>query len=441
MPVFGPGRTRPGPVTRGPRQVADPAGTGTSSGYPSGMVGPEPRRWHRSTGFDAMISGLVVLLTVVPILGNPGLGPPAWIGLGMAAAVLGRRRYPLSVMAAVSALGLLQILLFPPAEDPKAYDMAVLIAMYSVVKYSRPLWHAFLAAAPVLIGIVIEVLRHVDRKVAAADPVRVWVWVEASAFLVAVCTAVWLTGYVSRTRRNYLIGLEDRAATAERERDHLATIAVAQERANIARDLHDVVAHSMAVMIVQADGARYALGTDLAQSEAAMAQVAATGREALEDMGRLVEVLRGTNSTGAAGETDRRRIGLDQIGSLAERARSAGLSVEITEQGARVQVPAAVELTVFRIVQEALTNVLRHAGPTAGVRLGLGYRAGAVHLEVVDDGAGRPVSAPAPGAGGHGLVGMRERVTVHSGTFEAGPRLGGGCARRCRGRDPGGDRG
>jgi signal transduction histidine kinase len=388
------------------------------------MVAPGARRRHRSAWFDAMISGLVVLLAVVPILGSPGLGPPAWIGLGMAAAVLFRRRYPLPVMAVVSALGLLQVLLFTPAEDPQAYDIAVLIAMYSVVKYGRPLWHAFLAAVPVLIGIVIEVLRHVDRRAAAADPIRVWV--EASAFLVAICSAVWLTGYVSRTRRNYLIGLEDRAATAERERDHLATIAVAQERANIARDLHDVVAHSMAVMIVQADGARYALGTDVAQSEAAIAQVAATGREALEDMRRLVEVLRGTASSDAAGETDRRRVGLDQLGSLAERARSAGLSVELTEQGAREQVPAAVELTVYRIVQEALTNVLRHAGPTAEVRLGLRYGDGAVHLEVVDDGAGRFVGAPVPGAGGHGLVGMRERIIVHSGTFEAGPRLGGG---------------
>jgi signal transduction histidine kinase len=250
--------------------------------------------------------------------------------------------------------------------------------------------------------------------------------VEASAFLVAVCAAVWLTAYTLRVRRLYVLGLEERAATAEREREHLATIAVAEERATIARELHDVVAHSMAVMIVQADGASYALDSEPEQARVAIKQVAATGRDALEDMRRLVGVLRGA-ATDEADTTDRRRAGLDQLDTLLDRARGAGLVLQVTEQGVREALPPAVELAVFRIVQEALTNVLRHAGPQARVALSLWYRPGMVALEVTDDGGGRlATDLSRPSGAGNGLVGMRERVAVHGGTFAAGPRLGGG---------------
>jgi signal transduction histidine kinase len=238
--------------------------------------------------------------------------------------------------------------------------------------------------------------------------------------------AVWLTGYTVRTRRRYVIGLEERAANAERERDHLATIAVAEERASIGRDLHDVVAHSMAVMIVQADGAGYALDSDPEQARLAIKQVASTGRDALEDMRRLVEVLRGTASARGDEVTDRRRIGLDQLDALVDQARSAGLAVTFEQTGGGDRMPAAVELTIYRIVQEALTNVLRHAGPAAAVRIQLRYSCGAVDLEVLDDGGGRLPKTTGSPAGGHGLVGMRERISVHCGRFDSGPRLGGG---------------
>ena len=401
---------------------------------------------RRSLLFDLMVAGIVALL-VVPIGGlrfsGLLLGGLELLGLAMAAALPWRRRYPLGVMAVVSALGLLQVLLFPPSSDPRPFDVAILIAMYSVVKYGRHRWHAALAAVPVVIGAVIEVARHMDGR--AAQVGRVQAWGESLFFLLAFCAAVWLTAYTLRTRRLYVLGLEERAATAERERDHLATIAVARERATIARELHDVVAHSMAVMIVQADGASYALDRDPEQARVAMKQVAATGREALEDMRRLVGVLRGGALGGEAprgeapgGEadgpggldSDRRRVGLDQLAALADRARSAGLAVEVTEDGERPALPAAVDLTVFRVLQEALTNVLRHAGPGARVALALRYRPGLVGLEVTDDGGGALAAAPPsrrPADGtGHGLVGMRERVAVHEGTFAAGPRLGGG---------------
>jgi signal transduction histidine kinase len=385
---------------------------------------------RRSTLFDLMVTGIVALLSVVPFLGVRGVTPGSMLGLAMAAGLLVRRRFPLSVMAVVSGLGLAQVLLFPPSNDPMPYDVAVLIAMYSVVKYGRRRWHGFLAAAPVVIGIVIEVARHIDRTEAVADPFRMWS--ESVGFLVAICGAVWLTAYTVRIRRLYVVGLEERAATAERERDYLAKIGVVEERATIARDLHDVVAHSMAVMIVQADGASYAFDTSPDVARSAIKQVAATGRDALEDMRRLVDVLRGTGPDGVTpvrpdDPTDRRRIGLDQLQVLVDRARSAGLTLSVVEDGSRERVPAAVEVTVFRIVQEAVTNVLRHAPPTAEVTLSVRYGQRAVNVEVVDDGGGRLAAGSlTPSGGGHGLVGMRERVTVHGGTVEAGPRLGGG---------------
>ncbi len=206
--------------------------------------------------------------------------------------------------------------------------------------------------------------------------------------------------------------LEERAASLEREREHLARIAVADERASIARELHDVVAHSLAVMIVQADGGRYAFDPDPARARQALNTVADTGREALEDMRRLVGVLRGS----AQDAEERRR---DTLPELIQRARAAGLSVSADHD--EVSLSPALELTVFRLVQESLTNVMRHAGPAATVSLTLRRKDDRVELEVVDDGVGEAK----PGAG-HGLTGMRERVAVHSGQFEAGPLVTGG---------------
>jgi signal transduction histidine kinase len=363
----------------------------------------------RSALFDVLVSLLVAALTVISSPRQDHLFPLRLIGFAMAAALLARRRFPLAVTAVVSALALQQVLWYPPANDPLPYDAAVLIAMYSTVKYGRRLWQGLAAAVPVAIGIGIELARHN----------RGGTVVLLGAFYVAACAGTWLGGYTVRTRRLYVAGLEERAATAERERDHLARIAVVEERATIARDLHDVVAHGLAVMIVQADGAAYALDGEPEQARVAIKQVAATGRDALEDMRRLVGVLRGAEPADPA---DRRRVTLDQ---LVDRARSAGVPMTVHVTGERPDLPAAVELTVYRVVQEALTNVLRHAGTGAAVRLDVRYRPGSVEVEMVDDGAGAP-AGPADRPGGHGLVGMRERVLVHGGTFAAGPVLGGG---------------
>jgi signal transduction histidine kinase len=363
----------------------------------------------RSVLFDLLVAAGVAGLTSLGFLTTVWPRASMALGYAMAVAVLFRRRWPLATMAAVSAVALLQVVLFTSMVEPLPYDVAVLVAMYSVVKYGKHMRDAYLAAAVVAIGTAIEVVRHPQQSP----------WPLLALWYVGVSGGVWLMGYSMRNRRIYVATLEEKAATLEREREHLARIAVADERATIARELHDVVAHSLSVMIVQADGGRYAFDSDPDQARQALRTVAETGREALADMRRLVEVLRGSQLEPE--EADARvAVTLDRLDPLVERARSAGVAVEVSVTGERPPLPPAVEVSLYRIVQEALTNVLRHAGSGAQVRLGLSYTPEAVSVSVVDDGGGSAATAQ-PRGSGHGLVGMRERLNVHNGELSAGP--------------------
>jgi signal transduction histidine kinase len=385
-----------------------------------------PRRpvWERRLPrfFDLLVTGFAVS-TLLISLGGPHLKENVLIGLPMCVVTLWRRKRPLAVMAVVSSFALLQVLL--GGTVPAPYDITVLFALYAVVRHGKHMWYGYLAGVVCAIGVGILAT---GRGFSAGG-------LTEFTIIVAVCAGTWMTAYVLRTRHLYVQSLEERAATAERERDHLTQLAAADERAAIARELHDVVAHSLAVMIVQADGATYAIDHAPDQARGAMGTIAATGRDALEDMRRIVGVLRGTAAT--ADETgERRRIGIDQIANLVERARSAGMAVELRTDGEPTGLSPAEELTIFRLVQESLTNGLRHAGQGARVSVSLTFRPGAVTLEVVDDGAGQLVAVGGDGfadspprlppSGGHGVIGMRERVAVHGGEFNAGPRLGGG---------------
>jgi signal transduction histidine kinase len=356
----------------------------------------------RSLAFDALVAAGVAALTVVSFtrVGTPGL--TIAIGFVMAVTVLVRRFWPLAVMGVIATLALLQVILFEPKFDPMPFDIAVLIAMYSTVKYGKRLVEGYIAAAVVAIGVVIEVVRH-------WQPLT-W-WMMAIAYF-GVSGSTWLTAYTMRNRRKYVASLEERTATLEREREHLARIAVADERAAIARELHDVVAHSLAVMVVQADGGRYAFDTDAAKARHALEVIAETGRDALADMKKLVGVLR-------ASQQERT---IPELSDLVAKARTAGLTVRADIQPLG-DVPSGVRLAVFRIVQEGLTNVLRHAGSGATVTLSVRREGDLIALSVVDDGRGSDL---VPTEGGHGLIGMRERVAVHGGRLKAGPRFAGG---------------
>ncbi|MEU4163502.1 histidine kinase [Actinoplanes sp. NPDC026670] len=332
------------------------------------------------------------------------------IGVAMAAALVARRFAPIRVFAVVTVLALVQVAV--AAAVPAAYDVALLVAMTTVVVHSPSRAAVFGSGAVVAAGAVIAALLSVDPEWSGS--LLDYPYLAEQSMMLAACGALWLFGYVFRTNR-------ERAATAERESDHLARLAAADERAFIARELHDVVAHSLAVMIAQADGATYVVDTDAGLAREAMRTVAATGREALDDMHRLVAVLR---DAGDDDPDERRSRGLDRLGALAERARTAGLGVEVRIDGDTGRLSAADELTLFRIVQESLTNALRHAGTGTKVEVTLAVEARRAVLAVADDGAG--AAAPVPAGGGNGLLGMRERVAVHGGEFTAGPGPDGG---------------
>ncbi|GAA1652201.1 sensor histidine kinase [Actinoplanes couchii] len=354
----------------------------------------------------------LIIVTAVATIALQYTTESAWdagIGLAMAACLIARRFAPVRVFAAVTALGLLQVVV--AAAVPAGYDLAVLVAMAAVVTHARSVLPGYLSLAVVASAVVISTLRQIDRSW-PGSPFD-YPYLADSGAALGACGTVWLVAFVMRGNR-------ERVVTAERERDHLARLAAADERAFIARELHDVVAHSLAVMIAQADGASYVVGTDAERAREAMRTVAGTGREALADMHRIVAVLRGSgDETG----DDRRQIGIDHLDSVVEGARAAGLGVDLTVHGDTGRVPAAVQVTVFRIVQESLTNVLRHAGTGTKVTVDLNLRDDRVLLEVGDDGAGAATTAT---GGGNGLSGMSERVAVHGGEFSAGPRPGSG---------------
>ena len=281
--------------------------------------------------FDLLVAAGVAGLTSLGLLTAGSPQAAAALGYAMAVAVVFRRRWPLTTMAVVSSTALLQVVLFPTLVDPLPYDAAVLVAMYSVVKYGRTMRDAYLAAAVVTVGIVIMVVRHPQPT-----------WLLQALWYVGVSGGVWLLGHALRNRRIYVATLEEKAATLEREREHLARIAVADERAAIARELHDVVAHSLSVMIVQADGGGYALDRDPDLARRALRTVGETGREALEDMRRLVDVLRGPR---LEADDARAPVTLDRLDPLVERARSAGVTVDVDVAGERPALPPALEVS------------------------------------------------------------------------------------------------
>jgi signal transduction histidine kinase len=285
-------------------------------------------------------------------------------------------------------------------------DFAPLIALYSVAAQTSV--RRTLAAVGVMeVGAVLVAISWSYENQA----LRVFIFVSG------MVTAAAVLGINTRTRRAYLATLEERARRLEIERDQQAQIAAAAERALIAREVHDVVTHSLSVMVALTDGASYAVHTAPDQAAQAVAKASEVGRQAITDMQRVLGVLRG--SAGATMAELHPQPGLAQLDTLLAEVRVAGLPVELVVSGARPDLSSGMELAVFRVVQEALTNTRKHAEPGASARVRLDFSARAIDVTVVDDG----VAGPATGdAGGHGIAGMRERVAAFGGELEAGPR-------------------
>jgi signal transduction histidine kinase len=216
---------------------------------------------------------------------------------------------------------------------------------------------------------------------------------------------------------------EERVELAERERELAAREAVVEERARIARELHDVIAHNVSMMVVQAGAERRVLDGANGSTREVLQTIEQIGRSALTEMRRLVGMLRSDGENPLAPQP-----GLDDVATLVGQVREAGLPVDLTVEGERRELPAGIELSAYRIVQEALTNALKHAGD-AYAQVSIRYSADSLELEILDDGGGAGSLAT---PGGHGLVGMRERVALYGGRFDASRRPGGGFAVRAK---------
>ena len=295
--------------------------------------------------------------------------------------------------------------------------LPTLFALYALAVYRsiRSAWVAFAVTSAVTVATLTAEVLLAQAKV--FTPLQTAA-LPSGILVLAFSVVAVLFGSNVGNRRRYLDALIDRARQLARERDQQAVIAAAAERSRIAGELHDIVSHSLTVMITLADGSARLVGTAPERSAETMELVAETGRGALADMRRLLGVLRDGDGD-AAREP---QPGVADLGGLVETFRAAGLPVRITVTGVPPE-DAGQQLTIFRVVQEGLTNALRYAATATSVRVVLVFQPGSVIITVDDDATVHGT----PGQGsGRGLIGLRERVGLYSGTLEAGPRSGGG---------------
>ena len=334
--------------------------------------------------------------------GSPSLTVPC--ALGATLPLAWRRRIPLLTVAAVMGSLAVMSVLYDGTQEPQSTFVPVLLAVYSVAA------HANRRTALAGLGVTIVAL-------AIDEPGDMIV-------MVPVLTLAWAAGRLVQARERDAEKLRELAAALERERVEEARIAVAEERARIARDLHDVIAHAMSSIVLEAGAERVNLAAEQKSIRDTLASIERTGREAMVEMRRLVGVLRDDDESPALAP----QPGLAQLGVLAEHVKRSGVSVELQVVGKPVELTPGLDISAYRIVQEALTNVMKHADAAhASVLVTFGART--LEVEVTDDGAGRNGTS---NGGGHGLTGLRERVALFGGELHAGEREGGGFAVRAR---------
>lgn len=380
-------------------------GHAARAGQAEGPVSLRPRRWD-------LISAGVVLLFIVPEL-LPRHGGPAAVAFDVAFAVplLWRSRWPFPVFLITAGLAFVQWL----TGTRVLGDVALLIAFYTVA--SREDRRTTLIAAAILqFGVILALAQWFHGA-----------HIRSFVGLTGLVAAAGILGRNIRNRRQLLASLQERADRLELERDQQGRLAAAAERARIARELHDVVAHNLTVMIALSDGAAYTLRDAPDEAQAALETASSTGRRALGEMRRLLGVLREDGDGPEAGRDP--QPGITEVDRLVEQVRAAGLPVSYRVSPAVRTLPDGVQLTLYRIVQESLTNTLKHAGPSATAEVEVSATEHDVRVSVADTG-GPPAPAPGPANGngdsGSGLKGMRERAAVYSGLVHAGPRPEGG---------------
>ena len=319
--------------------------------------------------------------------------------------LLARRRHPLPVLALNMAAWVVIDLQSPVNEDPLALALVLVVAVYSVGAHT--------SGRQAVVGALLVAGLSLTGTIADANEGTVTDLVGNAIFFFTIFGGLWLAGRAIRRRR-----FRERELIVER--DVSTRAAVAEERARIARELHDVVAHAISVIVLQARGARHAEGEE---RDEALAAIESTGADALTEMRRLLHMLREDDEAVAMAP----QPSLGQLEHFVAQVRDAGLPVELRIDGEPRELPPGVDVSAYRIVQEALTNALKHAGP-ARARVAVRYGDEALELEIEDTGAGAKNGT----GGGHGLLGMRERVAVFGGRLDTGPKSGGGYAVKAR---------
>ena len=380
------------------------------------------RAHHRAA--DGLLAALLLVLGLTGAFAataddihEPADALAALLIVGQTVPITWRRRAPVVVLAL--SFGFLVPYLV--SEYPgSAASLGSLIALYTGAAHCARRRAAGAAAvtAVALFAVLLSGIYWAEEDITVGTMVENFV----------IFAAAWILGDNLRNRRAYLAELEERAARLERDREVEARRAVQRERGRIARELHDVVAHTMSVMVVQAGAARRVMGKRPEDAEAALVVIEDAGRQGLAEMRRLLGVLRHDDERNLALAP---QPSLQYVDELVARSLEAGILVELEIEGEPRPLPAGVDLSAYRIVQEALTNVLKHAGDAARACVQVRYRPESVEVEVFDDGRG-VAADPARMGEGHGLVGMRERVALFGGELRVGPRRGGGFSVKAR---------
>jgi signal transduction histidine kinase len=365
---------------------------------------------------DGVLAGLLAAFSLVALwyanrdcdgACQPGAAVAVGLVLAQTLPLVWRRRYPLAV-SLVTGLATAAYGLAPYPDLAMPVPVGGVVGIYSVAAWGSR--RAALVAGGLAVAVLVVVMSLPRTDADLVD----------ASFASLAFAGAWVLGDRARVQRALTAELAERAARLERERAGEARRAVAEERTRIARELHDVVAHHVSMMVVQAEAGPVAVERDPARAAGAFEAIAATGRQALTEMRRLLGVLRGD---GDQAPSLAPQPGLAQVPSLVEQVGRAGLEVELVVEGDQAPLPAGVELSAYRIVQEALTNALTHSGsPRARVLVRYGER----DLEVQVRDEGRGGGAAAGGRDGRGLVGMRERVGLFGGELRAGPGPDGG---------------
>lgn len=385
--------------------------------------------WSRShpTVMDGLVAVVLFVAALPQLLSAHPLGTgfarPDLINLAIVAVIMlalaFRQRYPFAVL--IITVGGNVVLSTSHYGPTVAEVLAFVITVFTVAA------HRALAVSAV--GGALALAAYIVMELATPGELS-YVGVVTNTALI---TGVWWLGRSLRLRRAYLAELEYRAERLERARDSDARTARVEERSRIARELHDVVAHHVSVMTVQAGAARRIMDKDPGSAREAMVTIEDVGRTTLDEMRRIVGVLRTERDTKAVGPELSPQPGVQEVGALVDHVRETGLSVQLWVEGEPRPLPTGVNLAAYRLVQEALTNSLKHAGPQARAWVRINYGSRGLMVEIEDDGRGVAAALADNGERpGHGLVGMRERVALYGGELRIGPRSCGGFEVRAR---------